>query len=131
MKHSKIATGVPTLQHMLVCLTARPMKLHMKHSICKGSTKTSTYARLSYSTPNLFIREAMATELIVGPNNAIQGVKTFFGMNFLAPSVVVTTGTFMNGTIWVGRKSMSAGRAGEGASVVSHLLTVTQLCRSS
>jgi hypothetical protein len=64
----------------------------------------------------------MATELIVGRNDAIQGVKTFFGMNFLAPSVVVTTGTFMNGTIWVGRKSMSAGRAGEGASVVSHLL---------
>lgn len=61
----------------------------------------------------------MATELIVGPNDEVQGVKTFFGMDFLAPAVVVTTGTFMNGTIWVGRKSMPAGRAGEGASVVS------------
>ncbi|CAI5995191.1 unnamed protein product [Closterium sp. NIES-64] len=67
-------------------------------------------------TPNLFIREAMATELIVGPNDDVQGVRTFFGVDFLAKAVVLTTGTFMNGRIWVGRQSLPAGRAGEGAS---------------
>ncbi|CAN8272380.1 unnamed protein product [Cochlearia groenlandica] len=40
----------------------------------------------------------------------------FFGMNFYAPSVILTTGTFMSGKIWVGKKSMPAGRAGESAS---------------
>ncbi|KAF3337306.1 tRNA uridine 5-carboxymethylaminomethyl modification enzyme MnmG [Carex littledalei] len=68
------------------------------------------------SNPNLFIREAMVTEVLMGKNDDIQGVRTFFGMDFFAPSVVLTTGTFMSGKIWVGRTSMPAGRAGESAS---------------
>ncbi|KAL6551776.1 hypothetical protein OROGR_007930 [Orobanche gracilis] len=75
--------------------------------------------RMSYvimSTPNLFIREAMVTDISVGKNDNVEGVHTFFGMKFFAPSVVLTTGTFMSGKIWVGRTSMPAGRAGESAS---------------
>lgn len=68
------------------------------------------------STKNLQIREAMVTEILVGNNDDVTGVRTFFGVDFIAPSVVLTTGTFMNGKIWVGRSSMSAGRAGESAS---------------
>lgn len=58
----------------------------------------------------------MVTEVLMGKNDDIQGVRTFFGMDFFAPSVVLTTGTFMSGKIWVGRTSMPAGRAGESAS---------------
>ncbi|CAG7883189.1 unnamed protein product [Brassica rapa] len=68
------------------------------------------------STENLSIREAMVTDILVGKNDNVEGVATFFGMNFYAPSVILTTGTFMSGKIWVGRKSMPAGRAGESAS---------------
>ncbi|KAK3411372.1 hypothetical protein EUGRSUZ_I00131 [Eucalyptus grandis] len=68
------------------------------------------------STPNLAIREAMVTDVLLGKNDNVEGVCTFFGMNFYAPSVVLTTGTFMSGKIWVGRTCMSAGRAGESAS---------------
>ncbi|CAD5318420.1 unnamed protein product [Arabidopsis thaliana] len=68
------------------------------------------------STENLCIREAMVTDIIVGKNDNVEGVATFFGMNFYAPSVILTTGTFMSGKIWVGKKSMPAGRAGESAS---------------
>lgn len=46
----------------------------------------------------------------VGPNDEVTGVTTFFGITFKCRACVLTTGTFMNGTIWVGRKSMSAGR---------------------
>jgi len=38
------------------------------------------------------------------------GVKTFFGITFQCKAVVLTTGTFMNGRIWIGRTSMPAGR---------------------
>lgn len=69
-----------------------------------------------YSTPNLSIREAMVTEILVGKNDNVEGVRTFFGVNFYAPSVILTTGTFMSGKIWVGKASMPAGRAGESAS---------------
>ncbi|KAL5704500.1 hypothetical protein ACHQM5_022921 [Ranunculus cassubicifolius] len=68
------------------------------------------------NTPNLYIREAMVTDLLVGKNDNVEGVRTFFGMTFCASSVVLTTGTFMSGKIWVGRTSMPAGRAGESAS---------------
>ncbi|XP_077213419.1 glucose-inhibited division family A protein isoform X2 [Tasmannia lanceolata] len=72
--------------------------------------------RVVESTPNLSIREAMVTEILVGKNDNVEGVRTFFGVNFYAPSVILTTGTFMSGKIWVGRVSMPAGRAGESAS---------------
>ena len=65
---------------------------------------------------NLSIREGMVTELVLGSNDDVKGVRTHFGMEFIAPAVVLTTGTFMNGQIWVGRKTLSAGRAGEAPS---------------
>ncbi|KAK7358798.1 hypothetical protein VNO77_00737 [Canavalia gladiata] len=68
------------------------------------------------STRNLSIREAMVTDILLGKNDNVEGVCTFFGMKFFAPSVILTTGTFMSGKIWVGRTSMPAGRAGESAS---------------
>jgi tRNA uridine 5-carboxymethylaminomethyl modification enzyme len=46
----------------------------------------------------------------LGPNEEVTGVTTFFGVTFRCKAAVLTTGTFMNGTIWVGRQSMSAGR---------------------
>ncbi|XP_038882930.1 tRNA uridine 5-carboxymethylaminomethyl modification enzyme MnmG isoform X2 [Benincasa hispida] len=52
------------------------------------------------STPNLSIREAMVTDILVGKNDNVEGVCTFFGMNFYASAVILTTGTFMSGKIW-------------------------------
>jgi tRNA uridine 5-carboxymethylaminomethyl modification enzyme len=72
--------------------------------------------RVLEATPNLDIREGMAVGLEVGPNDEVVGVRTYWGLAFRAPAVVLTTGTFMNGRIWVGRASMPAGRAGEAPS---------------
>ncbi|KAI3434998.1 hypothetical protein D9Q98_003050 [Chlorella vulgaris] len=72
--------------------------------------------RVLEETPNLSIREGMVTSVEVDGNNEICGVTTFFGITFPCKAAVLTTGTFMNGQIWVGRMSMSAGRAGEAAS---------------
>ncbi len=62
---------------------------------------------------NLTIREGMVTDLVLGANGEVIGVETYFGVGFQCKAVILTTGTFLNGTIWVGNKSMSAGRAGE------------------
>jgi tRNA uridine 5-carboxymethylaminomethyl modification enzyme len=61
-------------------------------------------------TKNLYLREGMAIDLDLGSNDEVRGINTFFGMKFRAAAVVLTTGTFMNGTIWVGRKQLPAGR---------------------
>ncbi|QCS49533.1 tRNA uridine-5-carboxymethylaminomethyl(34) synthesis enzyme MnmG [Picosynechococcus sp. PCC 11901] len=66
---------------------------------------------------NLVIREGMATDLVLGDNDEICGIQTYFGTCFGAKAVVLTTGTFLGGTIWIGNKSMPAGRAGEFAAV--------------
>ena len=62
---------------------------------------------------NLTIREGMVTDLVLGPNDEVVGVETYFGVAFKCNAVILTTGTFLGGIIWVGNRSMSAGRAGE------------------
>lgn len=66
---------------------------------------------------NLVIREGMATDLVLGKNDEILGVETYFGVAFACKAVILTTGTFLGGRIWVGDRSMEAGRAGEFAAV--------------
>ncbi len=62
---------------------------------------------------NLSIREGMVTDLVIGDNDEVIGIETYFGVAFRCQAVILTTGTFLGGTIWVGNKSMAAGRAGE------------------
>lgn len=62
---------------------------------------------------NLTVREGMATDLVLGKNDEVIGVETYFGVAFECKAVILTTGTFLGGRIWVGNKSMAAGRAGE------------------
>lgn len=83
--------------------------------------------RILEETPNLFLREGMAVGLDLGPNDEVQGVKTFFGLSFRCRAAVVTTGTFMNGRIWVGRQSMPAGRYSTCASMHITILGILQV----
>ncbi|MDM9584775.1 tRNA uridine-5-carboxymethylaminomethyl(34) synthesis enzyme MnmG [Nostoc sp. GT001] len=62
---------------------------------------------------NLTIRESMATDLVLGANGEVIGVETYFGVGFQCKAVILTMSTFLGGKIWVGNKSMPAGRAGE------------------
>ncbi|BDA67544.1 glucose inhibited division protein A [Calothrix sp. PCC 7716] len=62
---------------------------------------------------NLMVRESMVTDLVLGKNDEVIGVQTYFGVAFECKAVILTTGTFLGGKIWVGNKSMAAGRAGE------------------
>ena len=62
---------------------------------------------------NLSVREGMVTDLVLGKNDEVIGIETYFGTCFAAKAVILTTGTFLGGKIWVGNKSMDAGRSGE------------------
>ena len=84
----------------------------------RAQTDKRQYSRqmlqLLQHTPNLALREAMVTGLVV-EDAAIRGVRTYFGSTYSAGAVILTAGTFLGGQIWVGHQSMSAGRAGEQA----------------
>ena len=62
--------------------------------------------------PNLTIFQQAVDDLTV-ENNRIAGVVTELGIQFLAPAVVLTTGTFLSGLVHVGLKNYQAGRAGD------------------
>lgn len=66
--------------------------------------------------PNLDFWEDMVLGLITEEGKAV-GVKTRLGLSIYAKSVILTNGTFLNGTIHVGEKKFGGGRMGENASV--------------
>lgn len=69
--------------------------------------------RVLENNPNLTVRQGMVTDLYLDAQEAVEGVGTYFGVDIRCRSIVLTTGTFLQGKIWIGRKSMDAGRAGE------------------
>ncbi|PWT99064.1 MAG: tRNA uridine-5-carboxymethylaminomethyl(34) synthesis enzyme MnmG [Candidatus Melainabacteria bacterium] len=68
--------------------------------------------RFMESLPNLTLRQGMVKELLI-ENGSVAGVKLAFGDEIKAKAVVLSAGTFLEGTIWIGRETMPAGRAGE------------------
>jgi tRNA uridine 5-carboxymethylaminomethyl modification enzyme len=72
--------------------------------------------RVLEATPNLNLRQGVVIDLIV-ENNTVIGVELQDSRRFGSKAVVVATGTFLNGAIHAGRKTFSAGRAGEPASI--------------
>ena len=65
-------------------------------------------------TDNLDIWQDQADELLVANGEAI-GVKTIWGAEFYARSIIITAGTFLNGLMHVGRKMVEGGRCAEPA----------------
>lgn len=68
------------------------------------------------ATPNLDIWQDQASELIVENGRAV-GIKTVWGVELRAGSVVITAGTFLNGLMHIGRHKLPGGRIAEPAVV--------------
>ena len=77
------------------------------------------------ATPNLDIWQDQASELIE-ENGRAAGIKTGWGVELRAGSVVITAGTFLNGLMHIGRHKLPGGRIAEPAvegfteSITSH-----------
>jgi tRNA uridine 5-carboxymethylaminomethyl modification enzyme len=65
--------------------------------------------------PNLHLFQQSVADLIV-ENHRVTGVTTTMGLAFHAPSVALTVGTFLGGTIHIGHKRFGGGRAGDAPS---------------
>lgn len=81
---------------------------------------------------NICLRQACITDLLV-ENDRVVGAVDEFGIEYSAGAVVLTTGTSLNGRIFVGLRSYSAGRMGEKAayglseSLVKHGINIKKL----
>ena len=84
------------------------------------------------SNSNIYLRQACITDLLV-ENGQVTGAIDEFGIEFKARSVILTTGTSLNGKIFVGLRSYSAGRLGEKAayglseSLIKHGIEIKKL----
>ncbi len=77
--------------------------------------------------PNLQIFQQTADDLIM-EGDRVRGVVTQMGLRFYAPSVVLTTGTFLGGIIHIGMENHSGGRAGDPpSSTLAQRLRATSL----
>ena len=81
---------------------------------------------------NIYLRQACITDLIV-KDGKIAGAIDEFGIEYSARAIVLTTGTSLNGKIFVGLRSYSAGRLGEKAayglseSLIKHGINIKKL----
>ncbi len=73
------------------------------------------WRELLEQTDNLDFYQEMVSGIIV-ENDSIVGIKTSLGLTIKAKSVILTSGTFLNGLIHIGEKNFGGGRAGEKAS---------------
>ena len=64
------------------------------------------------SQENISLKQTMAVELLV-EDGKVKGIVDEFGLVYNAPAVILTTGTSLEGRIFVGLQSVPAGRMGE------------------
>ncbi|HEX7174730.1 MAG TPA: tRNA uridine-5-carboxymethylaminomethyl(34) synthesis enzyme MnmG [Pyrinomonadaceae bacterium] len=68
------------------------------------------------NTPNLHLIQGLVIDFIVDKDH-VRGVELQDTRRLRADAVIVATGTFLNGLIHTGRRTYTAGRAGEPASI--------------
>lgn len=83
-------------------------------------------------TPNLDIWQDEACELLTA-NSEVTGVRTVWGVELYAKSIIITAGTFLNGLMHIGRKKLPGGRCAEPAvyhlseSIAQHGITIQRM----
>lgn len=100
------------LQVRMLNTTKGPAVHGLRLQIDKNAYSKESQRRLK-ETSHLTIIEAMAEELIVDENKTIQGIRLADGRILNTPTVVLTTGTFLNGLVHVGLENYPSGREDE------------------
>ena len=87
---------------------------------CDRSKFIWAWREMLDNTPNLSIWQDQVTELITSSDgtgkNIVAGVRTIWGVEIMAKCVIITTGTFLNGLMHIGRNKLEGGRCSEPAS---------------
>jgi tRNA uridine 5-carboxymethylaminomethyl modification enzyme len=82
---------------------------------CDRQLFTREWRKTLEHTDNLHIWQEQAIKLLL-ENDKVTGVETAFETRFMASSVILTNGTFLNGLMHVGFKNIKGGRSGDQAS---------------
>lgn len=111
--YTGIITDKSAIQFKLLNLSKGPA-MWSPRAQCDRMLFSRTWRLTLESLPNLDFWQDMVTGIIV-EDNIIKGVKTGIGMEVRAKTVILNSGTFLNGTIHLGEKQFGGGRMGERA----------------
>ena len=105
-----------TLTHIRMLNTGKGPAVQALRGQCDTKLYSQTMRATLEAADNVDLLAGAADDLII-ENGAVAGVRTHAGALLRAPSVVITTGTFLRGMIHIGDQRIPAGRTGEAPSV--------------
>lgn len=108
---SGIVTDRSSLQFRMLNLSKGPA-MWSPRAQCDRMLFSQNWRRVLENIPGLSLWQDEVTDLVVD-GNAVAGVKTRMGHTIPSKAVVLTSGTFLNGRIFIGEDSWSGGRVGE------------------
>ncbi|MEJ5266434.1 MAG: tRNA uridine-5-carboxymethylaminomethyl(34) synthesis enzyme MnmG [Bacteroidales bacterium] len=82
---------------------------------CDRTAFSLEWRKILESIPNLDLWQDSVIKLLV-ENDTVVGVETYLGIQFKARAVILTTGTFLNGLMHIGKTKIKGGRISEPAS---------------
>jgi tRNA uridine 5-carboxymethylaminomethyl modification enzyme len=113
--YTGIITDKSSIQFRMLNMSKGPA-MWSPRSQCDKSKFSQYWREQLEQIDNLFFWQDSVNELIISDDNRVEGVKTKQGVSFSANSVIITSGTFLNGLIHIGSVNYSGGRMGDVAS---------------
>lgn len=108
---SGIVTDMSSIQFRMLNLSKGPA-MWSPRAQCDKAVFSSNWKRILENTPNLSLWQDEVVGVVV-ENSKVVGVETRMGVSVSAAAVILTSGTFLNGKIFIGETTMSGGRIGE------------------
>lgn len=113
--YSGLVTDSSMIQFRMLNLSKGPA-MWSPRAQCDKAQFSLNWRHVLENTPNLSIWQDEVVDLIVNNGHAC-GVRTRLGLEISSRAVILTNGTFLNGSIFIGEGSWSGGRIGERPSV--------------
>ena len=113
--YSGIVTDKSMIQFRMLNLSKGPA-MWSPRAQCDKAQFSLNWRKVLEDTPNLSIWQDEVVDIVIHDGVAC-GVITRMGVEVPARAVILTNGTFLNGTIFIGEKSWSGGRIGERSSL--------------
>ena len=113
--YSGVVTDKSMIQLRMLNLSKGPA-MWSPRAQCDKMQFSLNWRHVLENTPNLSIWQDEVVDVLV-ENGTACGVRTRMGIHIPAHSVILTNGTFLNGTIYIGEGSWQGGRIGEKAAL--------------
>jgi tRNA uridine 5-carboxymethylaminomethyl modification enzyme len=112
---SGIVTDKSTVQFRMLNRSKGPA-MWSPRAQCDRMLYSHEMRKMLESKENLFFRQDSVIKVLIDDQKSVYGVITQTGQEIHSKTVVLTSGTFLNGLIHIGEKQFGGGRSGERAS---------------